>query len=141
MTLTWREGARERLGLVTNRQLVRSIWLGTLIGLVAGVGAIVFAWSIEFCTEHLLTSLAGYHPAEPFGEGGGVSSGPTRGWALPFILAFGGLAAGALVFFFAPEAEGHGTDAAIDSYHRKGGRVRLRVIPVKLVASAITIGS
>jgi CIC family chloride channel protein len=45
------------------------------------------------------------------------------------------------VVVFAQEAEGHGTDSAIQSIHRRGGFLRARVIPVKLVASAITIGT
>ncbi len=132
---------RDRLGLVTNKKLVQSIWLGVLIGLVAGGGAILFARSIELATQHLLDPIAGYTPAQPIGEGSPVSIGPSRRWALPGALGLGGLVSGMLVFWLAPEAEGHGTDAAIAAYHRKSGRTRFRVVPVKLVASAITIGS
>jgi chloride channel protein, CIC family len=46
-----------------------------------------------------------------------------------------------IVFTLAPEAEGHGTDAAIEAFHEKGGRIRTRIPLIKLVASAITIGS
>jgi len=53
----------------------------------------------------------------------------------------GGLLSGLLVYGLAPEAEGHGTDAAINAYHRLRGRIRRRVPFVKLVASAVTIGS
>lgn len=124
--------------------MTRAIWLGVLIGLVSGAGAILFSEAISFATEHLLGALAGYHPPEPLGEGGPGSDAfdsPDRLWALPLVLGLGGLLSGLLVYFLAPEAEGHGTDAAIDAFHRKGGRTRLRVVPVKLVASAITIGS
>ncbi len=132
----------KRFGLLSRQELFRALWLGLLIGVVAGGGAIVFAWSIEFATRHLLEGLAGYRPAQPLGEGGrAFATGPDRPWALPLVLGLGGLVSGLLVFLLAPEAEGHGTDAAIDSFHRKGGRIRLRVVPVKLVASAITIGS
>ncbi|HEV2457179.1 MAG TPA: chloride channel protein [Ktedonobacterales bacterium] len=48
---------------------------------------------------------------------------------------------GLIVFSLAPEAEGHGTDAAIEAFHEKGGRIRTRIPLIKLVASAITIGS
>ena len=58
-----------------------------------------------------------------------------------WIPALGGLIAGLLVFTFAPEAEGHGTDAMIDSFHRKKGIIRRRVPIIKTIASAITIGS
>ncbi len=57
------------------------------------------------------------------------------------IPALGGLISGLLVFSFAPEAEGHGTDAMIDSFHRKKGVIRRRVPVIKTIASAITIGS
>jgi len=43
------------------------------------------------------------------------------------------------VYTFAPEAEGHGTDAAIESYHNKGGAIRGRVPIIKTIASAITL--
>lgn len=127
--------------MLTRQRLVRSAWLGVLIGLVSGAGAIVFYEAIEFATEHLLGTLAGYHPPSPLGEGTLETSGPERRWALPLIVGLGGLVSGLIVFLLAPEAEGHGTDAAIDSFHHKAGRVRLRVVPVKLLASAITIGS
>lgn len=65
----------------------------------------------------------------------------SRIWILPFILALGGLIGGILVFKWAPEAEGHGTDAAINSFHHKGGFIRRRVPIIKMIASAITIGS
>ncbi len=131
----------DRLGLLTRQRLLRSAWLGVVIGIVAGVGAIAFYEGIDFATEHLLGSLAGYHPPAPLGEGSQEWSGPTRWWALPLVLALGGLVSGLIVWWLAPEAEGHGTDSAIDAFHHKAGRVRLRVVPVKLVASAITIGS
>ena len=53
----------------------------------------------------------------------------------------GGLISGLLVYTFAPEAEGHGTDTVVKAFHRTGGFIRARVAPLKLVASAITIGS
>ena len=45
-----------------------------------------------------------------------------------------GLVSGILVFALAPEAEGHGTDAAIDAYHRRDGLIRTRVPFVKTLA-------
>ena len=125
--------------------MVRALWLGLLIGLliglVAGGGAIVFFEAIEFATEHILTDLTGYVPPQPLREGSAETSGPTRSWALPIVLGLGGLVSGILVFTFAPAAEGAGADQVIDAFHQRGGRVGWRVIPVKLVASTVTIGS
>ena len=116
--------------------------LGTLIGLVAGLGAVVFYDGLKLSTHLLLTDIGGYTPASTAGEGGfHAASGFSRPWAIPLVVGGGGLAAGLLVFGLAPEAEGHGTDAAIKSVHTNPKGVRPRVILVKLVASALTIGS
>jgi len=78
----------------------------------------------------------------PLGEGGNLSfTITTRYILIPISTTIGGLISGLLVYKFAPEAEGHGTDAAIDAYHNKQGKVRGIVIPIKVLASAITIGS
>jgi H+/Cl- antiporter ClcA len=46
-----------------------------------------------------------------------------------------------LVFALAPDAEGHGTDAAIHAVHENPRGIRIRTVAVKIVASALTIGS
>ena len=61
-----------------------------------------------------------------------------RPWVIPFVVALGGfLLSGTIVFRFAPEAEGHGTDAAIAAYHHHPRGIRARIPAVKLVASVI----
>ena len=122
--------------------LQKWIVLGAVIGAVAGVGAIVFYEALVVSTHFFLGTLAGYRVPTPAGEGGFVgSASPARPWALPLIAGFGALAAGLLVFRFAPEAEGHGTDAAISAVHHNPRGVRFRAVIVKIVASALTIGS
>ena len=64
-----------------------------------------------------------------------------RPWALPLIAGCGALLGGILVYRFAPEAKGHGTDAAISAVHHNPRGVRFRAVIVKIVASALTIGS
>ena len=66
---------------------------------------------------------------------------PPLPWAVPIVVALGGLISGIIVFRLAPEAEGHGTDAAIAAFHHGARRIRGRIPIVKLVASSITIGS
>jgi len=44
-----------------------------------------------------------------------------------------------LVRRFAPEAEGHGTEKVIEAYHRHSGRIRLAVVPIKALATIVTI--
>ena len=48
---------------------------------------------------------------------------------------------GILVYGLAPETEGHGTDTVVKAVHWTSSVLRARVAPVKMIASAITIGS
>ena len=137
-----RATGRALSGVRTAPYLRKWLILGTLIGVVAGLGAVVFYDGLKLATHLLLTDIGGYVPASTAGEGGfHPASGFARPWAIPLVVGGGGLAAGLLVFGLAPEAEGHGTDAAIKAVHTNPKGVRPRVIAVKLVASAITIGS
>jgi H+/Cl- antiporter ClcA/CBS domain-containing protein len=116
--------------------------LGLLIGVMAGAGAIVFYEALLASTHFFLGTLAGYHVPTPVGEGGNrASTSFTRPWALPLVVGLGALLGAILVFRFAPEAEGHGTDAAISAVHQNPRGIRFRAVIVKLVASALTIGS
>ncbi len=125
------------------RYLVKWLFLSSLIGIVAGLGAIAFFASIQLATALFLGRIVGYLPPTPFGEGHTVVMplwSAARPWLLPLVTAAGGLLSGIIVFTFAPEAEGHGTDAAIGAFHQ-GKAIRARIPLIKLVASAITIGS
>lgn len=118
-------------------------WLliATAIGVVAGVGAIAFYEAIHWSTYLFLQLGVGYTPPAPLGEGKLVVTGISRRWMIPVVTTLGGLLSGLIVFRFAPEAEGHGTDAAIEAFHYKDGIIRARVPLIKVIASAITIGS
>jgi chloride channel protein, CIC family len=115
--------------------------LGAVIGVVGGLGAIAFYTALELATQFFLGVLAGYVPPSPAGEGGAPITDAARPWAIPLVVALGGLISGVIVFRFAPEAEGHGTDAAIAAYHHNPRGIQARIPVVKLVASAVTIGS
>ena len=119
----------------------RWLLIGALIGVVAGLGAIVFSAAIAFMTHILLGGIAGFTPPSPAGEGKTSITPIGRRWLIPLVTTLGGLMTGLIVFTLAPEAEGHGTDAAIEAFHEKGGRIRTRIPLIKLVASAVTIGS
>jgi chloride channel protein, CIC family len=62
------------------------------------------------------------------------------GWRL-VAPALGGLVVGPLVHFVAREAKGHGVPEVMESMVVRGGVIRPRVVVVKSVASAITIGT
>jgi len=111
------------------------------IGIIAGLGSIVFHYLCQLGLHFFMDFMAGYRPPFPAGEHHLLSptTTPFNRWILLFLPAFGGILSGWLVYTFAPEAEGHGTDAAIDAYHRKGGFIRGRVPIIKTIASAITL--
>ena len=115
--------------------------IAILIGVVSGVGSIVFYEAIRLASAVLLGGVTGFFAPSPLGEGGSLGVVASRLYLIPLVTAVGGLCCGILVYGLAPEAEGHGTDAAIDAFHNKKGEIRSRIPLVKVVASAITIGS
>lgn len=114
-----------------------------IIGLVSGLGAVAFYYLCHLGLHFLLDLLAGYRPPHPFGEPPFFSptNTPFTRWMLIFVPMLGAFLGGLIVYTFAPEAEGHGTDAAINAYHRKDGYVRPQVPIVKMLASFLTLGS
>lgn len=115
-----------------------------LVGVIGGLGGIVFNFIFDHCTHLFLTTICHYTPPQPGGE---VPEGVVppiftepNYWII-LIPALGGLLSGFLVYRFAPEAEGHGTDAVVDAFHRHRGVIRARTPLVKILASSITIGT
>ncbi|GCF08412.1 chloride channel protein [Dictyobacter arantiisoli] len=130
-------------GLENPRYLLKWLMIASLIGSVAGLGAIAFYAAIQFATHLFLNGLVGYTPPSALGEGSATVMpfwNAAHPWLLPVVTALGGLISGIIVFKLAPEAEGHGTDAAIAAFHEDKA-IRARIPLIKLVASAITIGS
>ena len=125
------------------RNLGRILAICCLVGVVAGMGAIAFYWLLGLAKHVFLDQMAGYHPPGPGGEPPPFpeTDAPLIRWVLLLLPAAGGLVSGVIVYLLAPEAEGHGTDAAIDSFHHRGGEVRARVPFIKAVTAAITIGT
>ena len=116
--------------------------LGITIGVIAGLGAVVFYFALKYTEEFLLGYLAGYQIPTPVGEGGSRgSAGFVRPWAIPLVTTAGALLSALIVARLAPEATGHGTDEAIDAVHGDPRAIRFRAVLVKMVASALTIGS
>ncbi len=132
---------REKLGSRDIAVAGRWLFYFVLIGLIAGCGAIVFHYLCGLGMHYFLDMMAGYRPASPAGEHLLLPHTQTsfNKWILLILPALGGLVSGWIVYTFAPEAEGHGTDAAIDAYHHKGGMIRARIPFIKTIASAITL--
>lgn len=116
--------------------------LGIAIGAIAGLGAVAFYLALKYTGDFLLGYLGGYDVPTAFGDGGDPgSAGFDRPWAIPLITTVGALLSAAIVAKFAPEAEGHGTDNAIEAVHNNPRAIRSRVVLVKMISSALTIGS
>ncbi|BAF70848.1 chloride channel protein [Nitratiruptor sp. SB155-2] len=56
-------------------------------------------------------------------------------YTLPFVLIF----VVWLIKTFAPSAEGHGTEKVIEAVHKRHGKIDLKVVPIKLVATVLTL--
>jgi CIC family chloride channel protein len=100
-------------------------------GLGGGLGAVALRW--------LILTFEGLF----FGRGAEflhVIEGVPWYWRL-LAPAIGGAIVGPLVHFVASEAKGHGVPEVMEAIMRRGGAIRPRVVVVKALASAITIGS
>ncbi len=129
------------------RSQVRLLALAGLVGIVAGLGAIVFYVATRAVEHYALGVGRRLLPRAAAGRRTGRWPGcprrsiPLRFWLLLLVPTVGGLLSGILVFTLAPEAEGHGTDSAIAAYHYHQGQIRPRVPLVKIIASALTLGT
>jgi len=121
----------------------RLLGLSLVVGVIAGLGAILFYCACQVVAHYSLDLLAGYRPESPQGEQELFEATTTlfRPWLLLIVPTVGGLISGWIVYTLAPEAEGHGTDAAIAAYHFKQGEIHPRVPLVKIVSSALTIST
>jgi CIC family chloride channel protein len=112
-----------------------------LVGFIAGLGAVAFLVLLEGMIGHVLGGLV-HLQMPPTGEGPPRAvSKPFPWWLVLLVPTVGGLISGLIVFTWAPEAEGHGTDALIRAFHRGGGQIRARVPLLKGITSVITIGT
>ncbi|MEZ5979070.1 MAG: chloride channel protein [Planctomycetota bacterium] len=122
-------GKRGGLGAVS-----RSVLVAAFIGVVGGLVAVAFDWLTEHLRDWCVRDPLGIH-------GEGFERITARTWWILAIPAVGGLVVGWVTERWAPEAEGHGTEQMIKSFHRLSGLVRRRIIAVKAICSAITIGT
>ncbi|UCH62121.1 MAG: chloride channel protein [Fidelibacterota bacterium] len=96
--------------------IIRWFLIAVLVGILVGVATTYFLKALDGSI-----ALAGRWP-----------------WSFLLLPAAFSLSA-FLVRRFAPDAEGHGTEKVIEAYHRRSGRIRLTVVPVKALATIVTI--
>ena len=116
--------------------------LGIVIGIMAGLASVLFYYATEASENFFMHYVMGYSRPLPLGEGGNLLYvfAILRPYLIPISIILGALISAWLVYRFAPETEGHGTDAVVKSYH-EGKAIRARVSIVKFVSAALLIGS
>jgi CIC family chloride channel protein len=102
--------------------------MAVVIGVATGLAAVFFIRLIAFI--------------QLFFYGGGEKILPALGrlWII-IVPVIGGLLVGPIISKFAVEAKGHGVPEVMQALILRGGRIRPRVALVKVIASAICIGT
>jgi CIC family chloride channel protein len=107
------------------------VFLAVIVGLAGGFGAVGFRHLISF-----FQTLAYGSPSELLHVVAGLP------WYHIFwVPAVGGVVVGPLVYFLAREAKGHGVPEVMEAVALRGGVIRKRIVVVKSLASAISIGT
>jgi len=130
--LLWRYRVQSRIHRLLRRlalpQPTSLVLLAIMVGLATGLGSVAFIRLLQLSTSVF------------FDGGRRLFSGLGRYYVL-LLPAIGGLIVGPLIAHFAREARGHGVPEVMSALALRGGRIRRRVALVKILASAITIGS
>ncbi len=96
--------------------IVKWVVLATLVGAIVGLATTVFlkllTWSTTVSSEY--------------------------SFAL-FLLPVAMFLSALMIKYLAPDAEGHGTEKVIEAVHKHSGKIKAAVVPVKLVATIITL--
>jgi CIC family chloride channel protein len=115
-------------------------------GLAGALGAVVFRFMIRLVQAAFFEGMAGIEGL--FEEGvlaeaqDPLEAARALEWYWRLVIpAAGGLIVGPLIYFFAREAKGHGVPEVMAAVALRGGVIRPRVVGVKALASAISIGS
>ncbi len=98
--------------------VIKWFFLATCIGVIVGASTALFIKILNYSTS--FTNQYEYYY-----------------FMLPVALFFSGLT----VKYLSPEARGHGTEKVIESIHRHLGKMNPLMVPVKLVATVITIAA
>ncbi|MDD2252006.1 MAG: chloride channel protein [Dehalococcoidales bacterium] len=111
-----------------SNELVFGVVLSVIVGITAGFGAVLF-WLVIKWTNWLFFY-------------GGSQALPFMGdYYVIFLPAAGGLLVGIIIRYLANEVKGEGPPEVMEAYSTKSGRMHWKVTPIKILASAISIGS
>ena len=98
--------------------IIKWVFWATLVGVVVGTGTSLFLELLDWS----------------------ISLGENSGYLL-FLLPAGLFLSSLIIKYLAPDAKGHGTEKVIEAVHKRYGKIKAIVIPVKLVATVITLAS
>ncbi len=105
-------------GVVLFTSVIKWFIIAAFVGIVVGFSTSgflkVLEWSISLGSEYRFSFLL-----------------------LPFSLFLSSL----IVKYLAEDAEGHGTEKVIEAIHKRAGKISLPVVPVKFIATVITIAT
>lgn len=98
--------------------VIKWVFLATLAGVIVGLSTTVFLkllnWSAKAYSQY-----------------------PYYFLLLPVAMFLSAI----MVKYLAPDAEGHGTEKVIEAVHKHAGKIKAAVVPVKLLATIVTIAS
>ncbi len=119
-----------------------------LVGLAVGFVVVGFRCLLEIGRRLLLEGIGNHHALSRLADGEAIAqlfshealTDPHR-YALLFLPAIGALLGYLLIRRFSSLEHVRGTDSAIKAYHQGGGYIPGVVVPVKSVASVLTVAS
>jgi H+/Cl- antiporter ClcA len=98
--------------------IVKWITLAVIIGVLVGGSTTAFLKLLQIST--------GYSYSIPYYY-----------FAMPFVFVLCSF----LINYLAPQSKGHGTEKVIEAVHKRSGRIDVKVIPIKLFTTIITIAA
>ncbi len=105
-------------GLVLFTSVIKWFILASLVGLIVGAATTLFLTVLDKGIDFFSTQKNYF-------------------LLLPLSLFLSSL----IVCYLAPEAVGHGTERVIRAIHRQGGKIKFIVVPVKFIATVITVST
>ena len=122
---------RSILGRFRSNEHAIMVLLALIVGTAGGFGAVGFRYLIIFFQSIAYGSSADL-----------LEVVATIPWNIKiWVPALGGLVVGPIIYFLAREAKGHGVPEVMEAVALRHGVIRKRVVIVKTLASAISIGT
>lgn len=98
--------------------IIKWVFWATFAGIVVGAVTRYFLWLLDW----------------------GIAMGEGSGYIL-YLVPIGLFLSALIIKYLAPDAEGHGTEKVLEAVHKNFGKIKAAVIPVKLVATVITLAT